>query len=83
MFLGSPTYEGKPFQIGERVLARIHYRDRFEPATVVDPRQWQSINTDHSYAVEFDRQPVGSCGTYNSRRVSVDCFNVKPFTGEA
>lgn len=77
MLIGSPTYEGARFQIGDRVLARVHRNDPFEPATIVDPRSWQEINTGLCYAVEFDRRPVGSVGTYNSRRISIDRCNVK------
>lgn len=75
--IGSPTYEGSRFKIGDRVMARIHRNDAMEPATIVDPRDWSYIDTTTCYAVEFDRRPVGSAGTYNARRVSVSQWNVK------
>ena len=65
------------YAIGTRVLARVDYRDRYEPATIVDPSTFNCFVGSGSYAVEFDRRPIGSAGTYNGKRITVARFNVK------
>lgn len=66
------------FNVGDKVLARVDYRDEYAPATIVDPSTFNCFIGSRVYAVEFDRKPVGSAGTYNARRLTVARFNVKP-----
>ncbi len=67
------------FEIGDRVLARAHYRDEFRAATVADPSTFDpsafpgsNPACDYVIPVEFD-----TAGGRSSRRMTVEAHNVR------
>jgi hypothetical protein len=61
---------------GDRVLARIFGSD-YCPATVLSTEGWHFVPS-MCCPVEFDRRPITSSGTLNSRRVTVLKADIKP-----
>ena len=63
------------YKAGDRVMARIFGSDYY-PATIASSAGWGFIPS-MCCPVEFDRKPVTTSGTLNSRRVTVLKCNIK------